>query len=187
MHIEQLRKSARQHQIEVIVGVPEDLMVVVVGTISDGAPQSEVCKPLLPHFGAGTVVAGPTVGSLTDAWQSSQESLSGYRSLGYLNSSDRLVTASALVAARVLSGDTQALSAVAHEIRSQMRPDVRLTLATYLEHAPTIEACARELFVHVNTVRYRLRGVLDSTGLDPFDPTDALILRLGVMFERQMP
>jgi DNA-binding PucR family transcriptional regulator len=71
-------------------------------------------------------------------------------------------------------------------IRSQLRQDVRLTLATYLETAPTIEACARELFVHVNTVRYRLRGVLEATGLDPFDPKDALILRLGVMYERQM-
>jgi len=187
MHIEQLRKSARQHQLEVIVGVHEDLMVVVVGTISDGAHQSDICKPLLPHFGAGTVVSGPVVGSLTDAWQSSQESLSGYRALSFMNSPGRLVTASALIAARVLSGDTQALSSVANDIRSQLRQDVRVTLATYLEHAPTIEACARELFVHVNTVRYRLRGVLESTGLDPFDPADALILRLGVMFERQMP
>jgi len=187
MHIEQLRKSARLHQLEVMVGVHEDLMVVVVGTSPNATSQSESCKPLLSHFGAGTVVAGPVVSSLNDAWQSSQESLSGYRALGFMNNPDRLVTASALVAARVLAGDAQAIRSVAHQIRSQLRQDVRVTLATYLEHAPTIEACARELFVHVNTVRYRLRGVLETTGLDPFDPSDALILRLGVMFERQMP
>lgn len=187
MHIEQLRKSARQHQLEVIVGVHEDLMVVVVGCSTRELPLVDVCAPLLPHFGAGTVVAGPIVESLTSAWQSSQAALSGYRALGFLNDSNRLMTSDSLLAARVMAGDTQAISTVANHIRTQLRQDVRVTLATYLESAPTIEACARELFVHVNTVRYRLRGVLDATGLDPFDPKDALILRLGVMFERQMP
>ena len=32
------------------------------------------------------------------------------------------------------------------------------TLAAYFEHGSSIEATARALFVHPNTVRYRLRG-----------------------------
>jgi PucR C-terminal helix-turn-helix domain/GGDEF-like domain len=187
MHIEQMRRSARGHQLEVIVGVHDDLMVVVVGITDVGLAQHEICKPLLPHFGAGTVVAGPLVATLTDAWQSSRAALSGYRALGFTGAQARLATSDSLVAARVLSGDTAAIDAVATSIRTKLRQDVRVTLATYLENAPTIEACARELFVHVNTIRYRLRGVLEVTGLDPFDPKDALILRLGVMYERQMP
>jgi len=186
VHIEQLRRSARQHELEVIVGVHDDVMIVVVGITTDERAQSDICKPLLPHFGSGTVVAGQVVATLTDAWQSSQEALSGYRALGFMNAPNRFVKAESLIAARVLAGDTKALHAVADLIDTALRQDVRLTLSTYLEKAPSIEACARELFVHVNTVRYRLRGVLEATGLDPFDPTDALILRLGVMYQRQM-
>ena len=186
MHIEQMRRSARGHQLEVIVGVHDDVMVAVVGIASEVLPVAEICKPLLPHFGAGTVVVGPLVATLTDAWQSSRAALSGYRALGFTATPGRLASSDSLVAARVLAGDPAAIDTVATMIRSQLRQDVRLTLATYLETAPTIEACARELFVHVNTVRYRLRGVFEVTGLDPFDPKDALILRLGVMYERQM-
>ena len=56
-----------------------------------------------------------------------------------------------------------------------------------LERASSIESCARELFVHVNTVRYRLRQVTDITGFDPADPTDALTLRLSLMVARKPP
>ena len=38
---------------------------------------------------------------------------------------------------------------------------------TYLEQGFSLEAAARMLFVHPNTVRYRLRRVSELTGLDP--------------------
>ena len=40
-------------------------------------------------------------------------------------------------------------------------------------------------FVHVNTVRYRLRQVEAATGLDPALPEDALTLRLALMLGRR--
>ena len=43
------------------------------------------------------------------------------------------------------------------------------TLATYFLHGGSIEATARALFVHPNTVRYRLEQVAEVTGLAP-DP-----------------
>jgi DNA-binding PucR family transcriptional regulator len=58
---------------------------------------------------------------------------------------------------------------------------VRTTLAEYLEQASSIEACARNQFVHVNTVRYRLRQVSEATGLDPANPAENLTLRLALM------
>jgi DNA-binding PucR family transcriptional regulator len=92
-----------------------------------------------------------------------------------------------LISARVISGDTSAIEPLVAQLRSSLREDVRQTLACYLESAPTIESCARMLFVHVNTVRYRLKRVLDATGLNPFDPTDALTLRIAIMIERNTP
>jgi DNA-binding PucR family transcriptional regulator len=58
------------------------------------------------------------------------------------------------------------------------------TLAHYLEGGGALEACARALFVHPNTVRYRLRRVSEVTGLNPADPRDALALRLALIIGR---
>lgn len=184
LHMEQLRKAARSHGLDVIVGVHDDLMVAVVGGLAPSADPKKVFAPMLVHFGAGTVVSGPFVATLAEAWTSSTGAFSGFRALGFTSSTDRLITADQLIAARVLAGDTSAITPTVMMIRDQLRQDVKATLATYLEFAPTIESCARELFVHVNTVRYRLRKVEETTGLNPSDPSDALILRLALMFER---
>jgi purine catabolism regulator len=60
------------------------------------------------------------------------------------------------------------------------------TLARYLEHNASLQATARELTLHVNTVGYRLRRIQAITGLD-FDRADdrlraqvALRIRDGV-------
>ena len=50
--------------------------------------------------------------------------------------------------------------------------------------AALLKACARALFVHPNTVRYRLRRVSEITQLDPADPRDALVLRTAVIVGR---
>src|SRR3954447_18029575 len=48
------------------------------------------------------------------------------------------------------------------------------TLETYLATGCDARACARELYVHVNTVKYRLRQVQELCGLDLRDPHDLL-------------
>ena len=58
------------------------------------------------------------------------------------------------------------------------------TLAAFLESGSALEACARTLFVHSNTVRYRLRRVSELTGLRPTDPRDALVLRIALLAAR---
>jgi DNA-binding PucR family transcriptional regulator len=50
-----------------------------------------------------------------------------------------------------------------------------------------VEAAARQLFVHPNTVRYRLRRVTDVVGLTPTDPRDAFTLRLALTLGRLNP
>jgi DNA-binding PucR family transcriptional regulator len=58
------------------------------------------------------------------------------------------------------------------------------TLDAYLEVGGVLEACARRLFVHPNTVRYRLRRITELTGRTPSDPRDALVLRMGLAVGR---
>jgi DNA-binding PucR family transcriptional regulator len=59
------------------------------------------------------------------------------------------------------------------------------TLAAYLGHGRSIEATARNLFVHPNTVRYRLRQVGSATGLVPSRPRDAFTLQIALVLGRQ--
>ncbi len=58
------------------------------------------------------------------------------------------------------------------------------TLVTFLDQGLSVEAAARALFVHANTVRYRLRRIHEVTGYSPTDPRDAYALRLAVTLGR---
>ena len=48
-----------------------------------------------------------------------------------------------------------------------------------------MEATARALFVHPNTVRYRLRQVGEVTGWTPTQPRDAFALQVALILGRQ--
>ncbi|MFD1147211.1 PucR family transcriptional regulator, partial [Saccharothrix hoggarensis] len=58
------------------------------------------------------------------------------------------------------------------------------TVDTFLEVGGVLEACARKLFVHPNTVRYRLRRATELTGRNANDPRDALVLRVALSVGR---
>ena len=58
-------------------------------------------------------------------------------------------------------------------------PALMETLDAYLDSGGAIEACARKLFVHPNTVRYRLKRIADFTGRDPTVPRDSYVLRVA--------
>lgn len=53
--------------------------------------------------------------------------------------------------------------------------EILTTIATYLTHDRKVEETARALFVHRNTIRYRLTRFAEVTGLDT-DKTDDLVL-----------
>jgi DNA-binding PucR family transcriptional regulator len=63
-------------------------------------------------------------------------------------------------------------------------PALSETLDAYLDSGGAIEACARQLFVHPNTVRYRLKKIADFTGRDPTVPRDAYVLRVAATVGR---
>ena len=58
------------------------------------------------------------------------------------------------------------------------------TLAVYIEGGGALEACARALYVHPNTVRYRLRRIGEITGHSPTDPRDSFVLRTALVVSR---
>jgi sugar diacid utilization regulator len=57
------------------------------------------------------------------------------------------------------------------------------TLRTYLEVGLNLTRTARALFIHPNTVEYRLRRIRELSGRDPRSPDDLLILSLAIKFD----
>ena len=55
------------------------------------------------------------------------------------------------------------------------------TLRAYVESGGHVEKCARELYVHPNTVRYRLKRVGQITKFDPLTARDAFVLRIALV------
>jgi DNA-binding PucR family transcriptional regulator len=58
------------------------------------------------------------------------------------------------------------------------------TVSAYLDSGGSIEATARAMFIHANTVRYRLKRVADLTGYNPLDPRDAFTVRVALTLGR---
>ena len=79
-------------------------------------------------------------------------------------------------------GDASAIVALHTDVMRPLAdagPTLAETLDAYLDCGGAIEACARKLFVHPNTVRYRLKRITDFTGRDPTQPRDAYVLRVA--------
>ena len=92
-----------------------------------------------------------------------------------------------LLPERALDGDDDAVARLVTEVYDLLLaedPALVETLSAYLERTGSLEGTARELFVHPNTVRYRLRRVADVTGLTPTIPRDAWSLRMALALGR---
>ena len=134
-------------------------------------------------FGDGPVVAGPTVTSLAEAHSSCADALSGLRAVVGWPSAPRPVRSADLLPERALAGDPEAEWQLVDGIARPLEEAggaVLETVETYLESGGVLENCARLLFVHPNTVRYRLRKATELTGRNPGDARDALVLRVAL-------
>ena len=158
--------------------------MVVLGGVADPVKAT---RWVLPHFGAGPVVVGPMVTSLTEAGESARIALEAFSVAAAWPDAPRPCASSELLPERALAGQPEARSALVSETVAALTsadPVLVDTLATFLERAGSLEATARALVVHTNTVRYRLRRVADITGFTPTDPRGAFALRLGLAFSR---
>ena len=59
-----------------------------------------------------------------------------------------------------------------------------LTVSTFLKFGGSLETTAKELNVHPNTIRYRLKRAAESTGWDATDPREAYVLITAIALGR---
>jgi len=156
-----------------------DLVAIVSGQLT---PTEKVFGDLMDAFSDGPVVIGPTAPMLTAAYHSASEAISGMNAVAGWRGAPRPVLARELLPERALMGDASAIAALHTDVMRPLAdagPTLTETLDAYLDCGGAIEACARKLFVHPNTVRYRLRRIADFTGRDPTQPRDAYVLRVA--------
>lgn len=155
------------------------LVAIVSGHLS---PTDKFLTDLLNAFSDGPVVIGPTAPMLTAAYHSASEAISGMNAVAGWSGAPRPVQARELLPERALMGDASAIVALHTDVMGPLAdagPTLIETLEAYLDCGGAIEACARKLFVHPNTVRYRLKRITDFTGRDPTQPRDAYVLRVA--------
>lgn len=180
-----LRADADAAGRSVLVGVQGSRIVLLLA--EPGPTALDPWPAILGAFGPGAVVVGPLATDLATAHVSARDALSGLRAAAGWPGAPRPVTADDLLPERALAGDPAAHRALLTTAIEPLRAaggELMDTLASYLEGGSGLEACARALFVHPNTVRYRLRRITEITGRSPTDPRDALVLRFALLVSR---
>lgn len=176
----ELRRATRRLVDDVLVGIQTDRVVLVLG---GGDNLLEAARSLVARFGPGPVVIGPVVGSVSEAGRSAAAALAALAAAPAWPQAPRPVHADDLLPERVLVGDRLArrtLVDTAYTPLSASTGSVLETLSAYLGTGRSLEAAARSLYVHPNTVRYRLRKVAELTGWDPLDARESFVLQVAL-------
>jgi hypothetical protein len=180
-------RAARRIGVEILGGVHGDRLVVVLGAASDPLTATE---KLLVGFGDGPVVVGPSVATLDEATESARDALAGYRAAAAWPAAPRPVQAADLLPERALAGDAAARRVLRQDVFGALTKaggELLDTLDAFFAAGGVLEGAARALFVHPNTVRYRLRRVGEVTGFTPSAPRDAFALRMALTIGRLDP
>jgi DNA-binding PucR family transcriptional regulator len=182
--VEEIKRSARVHHLDALCAVQGDRIAVVLGGVTDTDKAGAV---IAPHFGEGAIVTGPLVGDLLAANISARAAVAGLRASVAWPEAPRPVSSDDLLPERSLSGDGHArrqLVSTVYQPLVDAGSGLLETLTAYLDTSGSIEATGRQLFVHPNTVRYRLRRIADVTGLSPSEARDAYTLRVALTLGR---
>jgi PucR C-terminal helix-turn-helix domain/GGDEF-like domain len=182
--IEDLRQLARRAKFDLLAGVYGPRLLVIVGGPDDPTP---LAGQLAARFGPGPVVISQSAESLESAAGSVRAALAGLRSAPAWPDAPRPVAATALLPERALDGDDSARIELIESVYEPLhRGGAALldTVTTYLEQGNSLEATARMLFVHSNTVRYRLRRAAELTGFNPSDGRGGFVLWLAIVYGR---
>ncbi|HEX2074859.1 MAG TPA: helix-turn-helix domain-containing protein [Geodermatophilus sp.] len=174
------RRAARSMRSEVLVGVHAEQLVVVLGGSED---LEAVAERVSEEFGPGPVVVGPVVDRLSRAGESAAAALAGLRAAPAWPGAPRPVSADALLPERALDGDPVARAALNERVALPLQTaggEVLETVRAVLASGGNLEASARTLYVHPNTVRYRLKRAAELTGLWATDPRGSWTLQIAL-------
>jgi sugar diacid utilization regulator len=194
LDVDQLRRTARHLDADVLIGVQGNRLVLVIGRAEPAPIEGDDAKPPLPFidiakqlepgFGPGHLVLGHEVATLVDASKSARAALAGFAVARSWRNAPRPTMADDLLPERAFAGDSLARTTLINRIYKPLQAHSTELLATlwcYLDNGRSLEATARELFVHPNTVRYRLKRISEVIGWDATGAREALILQSALI------
>jgi hypothetical protein len=179
-----LRQAARRVGRDALTAVQGNRLICVLGHTDE--PLEDAAR-LVPHFGTGPVVVGARVPHLYAAGRSARAALSGLDAVRAWPQAPRPVAADDLLAERSLIGEAPARRTLVDRVYRPLRDNGSALLETataYLDCGGALEATGRVLFVHPNTVRYRLRRVEDLVHLDLTSSRDAWVVQVALALGR---
>jgi DNA-binding PucR family transcriptional regulator len=182
--IEDLRAQAKRARLDLLAGVQGNRLILVLGGADDPIAAAE---RFAGRFGPGPVIAGPLVRDLRAASASARAALSALHAAPAWPDAPRTTGADELLPERALDGDDDAKAALISDVYQPLIGGGHAlldTLTTYLEQGSSLEATARLLFVHPNTVRYRLRRIAELTAYTPSAGRDGFTLWVAIALGR---
>ena len=182
---EHVRRASQTGGMDALCATQGDRLVVVLGGVSDA---HKAALRIVDHFGPGPVVVGPVTDDLGHAHASARAAMSAHRAATGWPEAPRPVRSDELLPERALAGDGHARRHLVDQVYLPLlgaRGTLIETLGAYFEHGSAIEGAARHLFVHPNTVRYRLKQATEVTGLAPTSARDAFTLQIALVLGRQ--
>ena len=182
-----IRKVARKSKCDVLIGIQGRRQVVVIGLLENSSDAhveiTQLAYLIEGLFAIGPLVLGPVVPTVSEASRSAMAALAANSVAATTSFSHRPILADELLPERALAGDQLAkatlLQSLYHPI-ADASTELLNTLKTYLECGRSLEATSKVLFVHANTVRYRLRRIQEILGEDATDPRTAFVLQIAL-------
>lgn len=184
-----LRRAARNHDLLLLSGMHGDYLIALVGHSTDDEHAARAARLIAPHFGPGPVVVGERALDFEDVGAAVRTAATAVQAAAGWPDAPRPVSTHELLPERAMAGDQRARTELMDAVYAALidEPHLMATAEAFLERTPTLEGTARALFVHPNTVRYRLGRIADLTGFAPTDPRGALALRMALILGRTHP
>ena len=183
-----MRKIARKAGSDLLLGIQGRRQVAVIGLMvaidkPDQAIQ-QIATQLEGFFGQGPLILGTTVATVSDAPRSAKSALAAHSVALSVGAVKRPLAADELLPERALAGDSlarQTLIETYYLPLAKSSPELLGTLRSYLDCGRSLEQTAKLLFVHANTVRYRLKRIYEEISADPTDARTAFVLQVALL------
>lgn len=168
-------------------------VVTLIQPVGAATPEV-ICNTIAPSFDANRPLAlGPQRSGVDGAMHSVQSVIYCLKAAPALaatvQSLPRPLRTDDALPERALIGDEDARNELIRVVYGSLTaagPDdpTLLTVSTFLKYGGSLETCAKELNVHPNTIRYRLKRAAESTGWDATNPREAYVLLTAIALGR---
>jgi hypothetical protein len=178
-----LRRAAHHHAMELVSGIHGSVLIAVVSAATE---PDRTARLLAPHFGAGPVVYSGVGPGMASVAQAARATINGLHAAHAWPAAPRPISAHDLLPERALAADSAAITELTETVFVPLtnEPTLLETAATYLERAGSLEATSRLLFIHPNTVRYRLKRIAETTGCAITEPRGSFTVRVALVLGR---